>query len=649
MSDSQTKASTTPSEVQPRSDSQREHRGVFAIRFVAAGTDGWTTHVSSPCGEVTSTFALPPAFRWLNNQDEGATGTLLPAMGVVRGLRRLVTGQDERTPQQIGEALFRALFTPAVRSLFDRSLGRLDGDPRGLLPIQLRFDLTQPAETELARLPWELLYHPEQQQFLTHSEQTPVVRYLTPEKPVPDFELPARLRILVVAASPSDQEALALANEVQRIRTTWNRDDLEVIVLEHADQTRLRRALQGRDLHVLHFMGHGHFDPIQQEGQLILESEDGHSDKVASAELAAWLRNHRSLRLVVLNACSSGQIGTGEPFAGVAAALVKAGVPGVVAMRRPMPDGRAIQFTEALYTRMAAGHPVEAAIATARTELAAIDGASDVWSTPILLARTAAIFHLPPNIGPALSKIWTALGFALFYFSLSALLRSTQGPELPSPFSRVHHLTVPVFGILFGAPLILLLLYVITLFQRGVREFGWLARLPVTLGLRLQSQQSTAQLCQGIFLTLFLLFPLYVQGHLFKELVQQEVWRKDDKSFVAQGLTHFTKKHIPFLAIFNEHSDDYRMGPKVRTERKEDEHFTDAVTFFPFWQPWIFLLLELYVVVMFIKVWRKTFEGSLEGWVESIKKIRRPATLKPTAIEADEQGVEVRFRTDVTF
>ena len=87
----------------------------------------------------------------------------------------------------------------------------------------------------------------------------------------------------------------------------------------------LHEMLLAGPWHVLHFIGHGDFDPDRDEGLLALAREDGWSDLVEASRFADLLRQaHPMPRLVVLNSCSGAATGAGDLFSGTAAALQQA-------------------------------------------------------------------------------------------------------------------------------------------------------------------------------------------------------------------------------------------------------------------------------------------------------------------------------------
>ena len=75
---------------------------------------------------------------------------------------------------------------------------------------------------------------------------------------------------------------------------------------------------------------------------------------------------HRSLRLVVLNACEGSRVAPDDPFSGVAQALARQGIPAVVAMQFEISDPAALAFSQSFYQAIADGLPVDVATVEAR-------------------------------------------------------------------------------------------------------------------------------------------------------------------------------------------------------------------------------------------------------------------------------------------
>jgi CHAT domain-containing protein len=75
-----------------------------------------------------------------------------------------------------------------------------------------------------------------------------------------------------------------------------------------------RRAARGEPFHILHFIGHGGFDKVVEDGVLHFEDATGMSDPIQGYLLGNTLRDHTSLRLAVLNACEGARQSVEDPF-----------------------------------------------------------------------------------------------------------------------------------------------------------------------------------------------------------------------------------------------------------------------------------------------------------------------------------------------
>ncbi len=394
---------------------------------VGAGRDGElvTRVLDSPAGQGEEPLNLP----W--NPDEWVR----IRARINRPLRELEVGRFARiTLREIGEALFRSLFSGQVGFLWARSIGIL---PDRGLRLQLRFKLdgSHPESSFLYNLPWEILCQPGTGDFLSLSRSTPVVRYLEVPRPVSPFQRPAFLRILVVAALVGFPP-LDLARERREIQSAWgDRPEVEVDFLEKSWAEALREALLRRPYHILHFMGHGQLDTGTGEGVVFLQDENGTPAPLSGVTLATLLKDVPSLRLVFLNACDtarvSGKAGL-NPFSGVATALVQAGLPAAVAMQWPISDPAAIAFSRAVHLRLAAGDSIDAAVTDGRQALYAVEPATIDWAIPILFTRVADgyIFGHQDRPSPADRPIlavrpwrrWLRVAAVLASFLIGALL-----------------------------------------------------------------------------------------------------------------------------------------------------------------------------------------------------------------------------------
>jgi tetratricopeptide (TPR) repeat protein len=211
-------------------------------------------------------------------------------------------------------------------------------------------------------------------------------------------ELP--LRILVMMANPRDHARLDVEQEWSSLRDELaelaQRGVVELERLEEPTLEALQKRLRQGKYHIFHFIGHGAFDRDLQTGALILEKEEA-PHAVFARQIGVYLHDHRTLRLVVLNACVGAQASPADLFAGVAQSLVQRGIPAVIAMQFEIADETGITFAKAFYGALADGDPVEAAVAEARKALSATSDET-AWAAPVLFtrARDGYLFDMQP-------------------------------------------------------------------------------------------------------------------------------------------------------------------------------------------------------------------------------------------------------------
>lgn len=306
---------------------------------------------------------------------------------------------------ETGARLFQALFHGAVREIYLLSKGRSESVPDQGLRIRLILPLDTDDAALLQALPWELLYCPQTDDFLATNVLTPVVRQLAIPWASSSLRraVEPRLRILIAVAAPRGTAALDDADERARILEAWGRrEGVEIDVLTSATLIGLREKLRSQHYQVLHFIGHGSVDPGSGKGRLLFETPSGGIDFVSGKLFADAVRESRELRLVFLSSCSSaassfraGQ----DPLVGVAAALVRRGIPAAIAMQFPVSDAAARVFSEAVYRSLARGSSLEAAVGDGRFALLARSESWE-WLTPVLVTARSGSEIFEPLVSP---------------------------------------------------------------------------------------------------------------------------------------------------------------------------------------------------------------------------------------------------------
>jgi hypothetical protein len=336
----------------------------FDLDVAATPTSLDLTVLASPAGEVR--VSLPAA----------SLGTLTP------------------TAQQ----LFGLLFPPDIRALYDTSRALADREQHSLR-IRLRAH-----SLALAALPWELITDPRDRMPLALSHATPIVRSVAVPQPVRALAHAGPIRLLMIAASPSDLPPLRLADERARLEASvaelCREGLLEIEYLARATWRSIQATLRRGPWHVIHFAGHGGADASSPAPFVVLEDEVGMSFRLSALQLARMVADQRALRLVVLNACDTATVTAQYP--GLASYLIRTGLPAVLAMQRQISDRASIEFARTFYEALASGMPIESAGTDARNAVE-LTGSAE-WGVPVIYLRgpSGEIFGRPlPAARPA--------------------------------------------------------------------------------------------------------------------------------------------------------------------------------------------------------------------------------------------------------
>lgn len=309
-----------------------------------------------------------------------------------RALQQSYGGSDyqkeaaERVFQQFGQNLFDSVFIGQILVVYEKAV---EIAQEAQVPLRVQFVFNQP---DLAGLPWEYLYNPSLGAYLCRSTTTPVVRYLEVPRAIRSLTGKPPARILIMAPRPANLDPLAVESEVRHVEDAL-KDLLEagrvqVKFMDGGTYRDLQNALRDGPWHIFHFIGHGGFNESGQKGYLALSTPSGRTQKLDADSLADLLAGQPEMRLVVLNACKGGKTGFTDLFSGVAGALVRRGMTGVVAMQQAVSDDAAVEFSRSFYEALASNAPIESAVTTARQSIEA--SGSLEWGIPVLFMRATS-------------------------------------------------------------------------------------------------------------------------------------------------------------------------------------------------------------------------------------------------------------------
>ena len=241
-------------------------------------------------------------------------------------------------------------------------------------PLEARIEVCFEAEgAQLLGLPFEALRLPNDR-LLATLPSVVVLRRPLGLDPGQGEPLAPPLKILVAVGAPDeglnpdlavlDQER-ELQNILDAVEPAARNENAEVRILEVGHPKLIGEAVEADAYHVLHLSCHG------KPGSLVLEDEDGGAVPTTPDELLAPLKEAgRPLPLVLLSACHGGVVGDGQT-ASFAEALLRAGVPSVLAMQTAVSDDYATRLAGAFYRHLGRREHLlpSLALAAARREL----------------------------------------------------------------------------------------------------------------------------------------------------------------------------------------------------------------------------------------------------------------------------------------
>ncbi|NQV71874.1 CHAT domain-containing protein [bacterium] len=353
------------------------------IEFRLESPGVFSVDANSERGVSRSTFSLP--------FEPEEAGKLL------RRTKSLLSDDSSlRSEEHIGEILFDALVRDDLVSLFDRTLDIDDQPDVDGVRIRLVMNLDDENTARLSAIPWELLAKHKNRPLSTQARCW-IVRHVDVDAPTVVNQIHSPLRILVAVANPTgtfDIDHSLVEKELGQFHSLFaERKDIEVTFVSNASVSSIREVLSQKDYHSFHYLGHGSFMRGSGKGFLYLEGDDGSHAvrKIDGLELGTLLRNHATMRMVVLNACKTAETTFNtdyDPFQGVATALVKSGLPAVIAMQYVISVDAAVQFSKGFYSELFRSGKVDKAASAGRIEIFHGNSRDVEWATPVLFMRT---------------------------------------------------------------------------------------------------------------------------------------------------------------------------------------------------------------------------------------------------------------------
>ncbi|MEO7360054.1 MAG: CHAT domain-containing protein [Gemmatimonadaceae bacterium] len=284
----------------------------------------------------------------------------------------------------IGSTLFNALFSGEVGRTLWRRMAEAERKGAGLrLRIRSNLERTQ-------HLPWELLFDPSRNDFISLSGRVAIVR-TRPDQLVPKDVMDAlpQLRVLAVTADFTGElrtnEDLAI---LQRF-AAQHPDRMVLTILDQASPELLRKRLSSETFDVFHFAGSGVVLPeISKRGGIrqalqLMNIAGSRSNNATTTEIGVSagitplldrqelgkLLKKAGVRLAVLNACHTDWI----------ARSVAKYIPSVIGFREIVRIESCLTFCDALYRPILAGAALDTSVTTARQAMNRLHPGLNDW------------------------------------------------------------------------------------------------------------------------------------------------------------------------------------------------------------------------------------------------------------------------------
>ncbi len=285
----------------------------------------------------------------------------------------------------LGQELYHALFQGTIRDSWLAAQG-IAQNQQDILRLRLGL-----MDNRLPRLPWEVMNGGDRP--LATGTDVVFSRYQVGSVPVyVGGGSGGPLRILMVLSAPTDQDQLQLQEEANHLREELERDrsshqgpEIELKILDQPGREQLTQDLEQGNYDIFHYAGHSGWGAAGGDLYLV-NSRTGLTEALSGEDLAGLLVNN-GVRMAVLNSCRGGYgaTATADSIENLADALLRRGVPAILAMAERIPDDVALSLSRLFYRNLKQGYPIDLSLNRSRQGLISSYGSQQLyWALPIL-------------------------------------------------------------------------------------------------------------------------------------------------------------------------------------------------------------------------------------------------------------------------
>lgn len=189
-----------------------------------------------------------------------------------------------------------------------------------------------------------------------------------------------------------------------------------------------------------------------------------------------------------------------------------------------------------------------------------------------------------------IQKIWATVGLVAVYLNVNIFLK-TQGSHLflpgPVPTDTTSY-AAAIYGTWVAGPLLLAFLLMTNyLIRRTPNSLSWDARFPVAFGIAFGSLHEMRLWYQRAVFFFGLVVPVYCQGHFIRKTLNGTVYEAGEAVIVGWKQHLFSTKYL---------WEGIASGNLLRLDHE--------VTFFPFLQPWLSVILFITLLLLLLRIIR---------------------------------------------